>query len=84
MLSSRKRPAALAAVTAALVVAAPAASATAAAPIVDPQVCQLLTPAMGPLAPQFTGEAALTHVLANAGATVNCPVPQPSPVPAGP
>jgi hypothetical protein len=85
MLSSTKRPAALAAVTAALVVAVPAASASAAAPTVDPQVCQLLTPATGPLAlVQFTGEAALNHVLANAGSTVNCPAPPPSPPPAGP
>jgi hypothetical protein len=80
MLSRRKSLAALAAATTALAVAVPVASASA-APIVDPQVCQILNTTMGPFGPtQFYGGAALANVLANAGASVNCPPPvaQPS------
>ena len=83
MLSRRTPLAALAAVTAALAVAVPVASASAAttaAPTVDPQVCQLLNISMvGPFAPtQFLiGGASLAAVLANAGASVNCPAPAP-------
>jgi hypothetical protein len=85
MLSRRKPLAALAALTAALAVAIPAASASAAAPTVDPQVCQLLSPTMGPLAPTaFFGGASLARVLANARSTVSCPAPPPQPPPAGP
>jgi hypothetical protein len=72
--------AALAAVTAALAVTVPASAATRAAPTVDPQVCGLLDFAMGPFGPtQFIGGASLGTVLANAGASVNCPAPPPQP-----
>jgi hypothetical protein len=80
MLSHQKPVAALAAVTAALVIAVPAASASAAAntPTVDPTVCQLLNPPMGPFGPaQFIGGASLANVLANAGASVGCAPPGP-------
>ena len=77
MLSCRKTPAALAAVTAAIAIAVPAASANAATtapPTVDPQVCQLLGFATGPFGPThfMFGGASLGSVLAHAGATVNC------------
>lgn len=75
MLSRRKSLAALASVSAALAIAVPAASATAAtsSPAVDPTVCQLVTSAMGPFGPtQFYGGASLAHVLTNAGSTVGC------------
>jgi hypothetical protein len=86
MLSHRKPLAAVAAVTAALAVAVPATSASA-APIVDPQVCGLVNFAMGPFGPtQFIGGASLASVLANAGASVGCapPAPQPSLLPTFP
>ena len=82
MLSRRKPMTALAAVTVALAAAVPAVSVSAAtaAPTVDPQVCQLLNPTMGPFGPmQFMGGASLANVLANAGASVNCPAPAPKP-----
>ena len=74
MLSRRKPLAGLAAVTAALAVALPATSASA-APIVDPQVCQLLDSATGPT--QFAGGASLANVLTSAGASVGCAAPPP-------
>jgi hypothetical protein len=47
---------------------------------VDPQVCQLLNTTMGPFGPTaFIGGASLANVLANAGASVNCPAPAPQP-----
>jgi poly-gamma-glutamate capsule biosynthesis protein CapA/YwtB (metallophosphatase superfamily) len=63
---------ALAAVTAALAVAIPAATASAApaGPAVDPQVCSLLT--TSPLASQVPGAASLATVLSQAGSTVGC------------
>jgi hypothetical protein len=77
MSSRRKSLAGLAAVTAALAVALPATSASA-APIVDPQVCQLLNPTMGPLGPtQFVGGDSLANILTSAGASVGCPAPGP-------
>jgi hypothetical protein len=72
MVSHRKPLAALAGVTVALAVAVPAASSSAATrtrPPVDPQVCQLLTPTMGP---QVVGGTSLANVLKNAGSTVGC------------
>jgi hypothetical protein len=85
MFSRRKPLTALAAVTLALAVAVPAVSASAAttpAPTVDPQVCALLNPTMGPFGPmQFMGGASLANVLANAGASVGCPRPAPRPSP---
>jgi type IV secretory pathway VirB2 component (pilin) len=90
MLSHRKPLAALAGVTAVLAFAVPVASASAAsttAPIVDPQVCQLLNFAQGPFGPTaFIGGASLAATLAQAGSTVGCaaPAPQPSLLPAFP
>jgi hypothetical protein len=76
MLSSRKPLAALAAITAAAAVTIPVASASAAAPTsptVDPQVCQLLSFAIGsPGLAQSFGGPALAGVLTNAGGTVGC------------
>jgi ABC-type sugar transport system substrate-binding protein len=81
LFSRRKSLAALAGVTAALAVAVPAASASAATtagPTVDPQVCQILNFAQGPFGPSlFFGGASLQATLAQAGSTVNCPAPPP-------
>ena len=81
ILSRRKPLAVLAGVTAALAIAVPAASASAATtpgPTVDPQVCRLLSLAEGPFGPaQFLGGASLGSVLMQAGSTVNCPAPTP-------
>jgi type IV secretory pathway VirB2 component (pilin) len=85
MLSRRKPLAALAAVTAALVIAVPATSASAATTTatVDPTVCQLLNLTSGPFGPTrfIIGGASLGAVLAHAGATVGCPAPAPNPSP---
>jgi hypothetical protein len=85
MVSRYKPLAGFAAVTAALAIAVPAASASAATPttpIVDPTVCHLLNIAMGPFGPtSLTGSASLADVLAHAGATVGCPTPAPQPSP---
>jgi hypothetical protein len=87
-MSRRKPLAALAAITAAVAVAVPATSASAATtPTVDPQVCGLLNAASGPFGPtMFYGGASLASVLANTGASVNCPPPAPRPsfLPFGP
>ena len=81
MFSHRKSLAVLGGLTAALAIAVPAASASAATtsgPTVDPQVCQLLNIAEGPFGPtMFFGGASLAATLAHAGATVNCPAPAP-------
>jgi hypothetical protein len=69
------------AVTAALAVAVPAASASAATtPLVDPTVCQLLDLAKGPMGPTMgLGGSSLADVLGRAGASVGCtPRTQPS------
>jgi ABC-type sugar transport system substrate-binding protein len=83
MLPRRKSLAALAAVTATLLVAVPAASASAATtttPTVDPTVCQLLNFTSGPFGPtQLMGGASLAGVLAQAGAAVGCAAPAPKP-----
>jgi hypothetical protein len=78
ILSSPRPLAALTAAIAALAVAVPAASASAAKPpqiTVDPQVCQLMNPnAMGPFGPaQGVGGASLASVLNTAGGSVGCP-----------
>lgn len=79
MLSRGKLVGALTSVTAALVVGLPAVSAsadTAPSPTVDPLVCQLLTPAPG--VGWVLGGASLSNVLAQAGASVNCPASAPA------
>jgi hypothetical protein len=77
MFSRRKPLAGLAAVTAALAVALPATSASA-APTVDPTVCQLLDTTTGPSGPtQFAGGDSLANILTSAGASVGCPAPAP-------
>jgi hypothetical protein len=80
-MSCRKPLAALAAITAALAVAVPVTSASAATtPTVNPQVCSLLDAAQGPFGPtMFYGGSSLGAVLANTGASVNCPPPAPRP-----
>ena len=83
MFSRRRMPlAALATVVAALAIAVPAATASAATtsgPTVDPTVCQLLDFAQGPfgLSGFPIGGASLGNVLSQAGASVNCPAPAP-------
>jgi hypothetical protein len=76
MLSRPKPLAALTAVAAALAVAVPATTASAAptkALVVDPTVCQLLSFSMGPFGPtQYFGGASLATTLANSGASVGC------------
>ena len=76
MSSYRKSVAALAAVTAALAVAVPATSASAAttaAPGVDPTVCQLTNLAIGPFGLAYVpGGPALANTLTQAGASVGC------------
>jgi hypothetical protein len=84
MLSCRKPTVALAAITAALAVAVPATSASAATtadPTVDPQVCQLLNTTTGPFGvTQAIGGASLADVLAKAGSSVGCAAPAPKPL----
>lgn len=81
MFSHRRKPlAALATMVAALAIAVPAATASAATtsgPTVDPTVCQLLDIAQGPFGATWfpVGGASLGSVLSQAGASVNCPAP---------
>jgi hypothetical protein len=79
MLSRRTPLVGLAAVTATLALAIPVASANAApaagAPVVDPQVCALLSFSAGPFGPTMfpLGGPSLAATLAHAGQMVNCP-----------
>jgi hypothetical protein len=86
MLSRRKPMVALAAITAALAVAVPVTSASAATatprsiPLVDPTVCQLLNVSELQAAPTaLFGGTSLATVLTGAGNSVGCPGLNPQP-----
>jgi polyisoprenoid-binding protein YceI len=82
MFTRRKPLAGLAALTAALAVAVPASTASAATPTVDPTVCELINTAQGPFGPaMFIGGASLKATLQTAGGSVGC---APAPAPQGP